>query len=280
MHFSNFHYLPLAPGFFSILVGLFVILLVLLLIFRALRHAYLSLGVSSSTAMLLLFGSLIGSYFNIPVAELPNEQMVSNRVIEYFGMQYSVPVVEDSAGTVIAVNVGGAVIPTLMSLYLLGKRRLWINGAIATAVVAIVLHWLANPVPGVGIAVPIFLPALVTAIIALLLSRENAAPLAYIGGSMGTLIGADLTNLDKIRGLGAPVASIGGAGTFDGIFLTGISPCCWRASSLRAARWRSRGRDLSPQNPRAPRNAASRKNINRSVTSAVHSLAFLSPRTA
>jgi uncharacterized membrane protein len=39
---------------------------------------------------------------------------------------------------------------------------------------------------------------------------------------MGTLIGADLTNLDKIRGLGAPVASIGGAGTFDGIFLTGI----------------------------------------------------------
>ena len=136
MHFSNFHYLPLAPGFFSILVGLFVILLVLLLIFRALRHAYLSLGVSSSTAMLLLFGSLIGSYFNIPVAELPNEQVVSNRVIEYFGMQYAVPVVEDWAGTVIAVNVGGAVIPTLMSLYLLGKRRLWLNGAIATAVVA------------------------------------------------------------------------------------------------------------------------------------------------
>ena len=61
-----------------------------------------------------------------------------------------------------------------------------------------------------------------TAVVALLLSREFAAPLAYIGGSLGTLIGADLTNLDKVRGLGAPVASIGGAGTFDGIFLTGI----------------------------------------------------------
>jgi len=222
MHFSEFHYLPLAPGFFSILVGLFIVLLVLLLIFRALRQAYLSLGVSSSTAMLLLFGSLVGSYFNIPVAELPNERIVSNRVIEFFGMQYNVPIVENWAGTVIAVNVGGAVIPTLMSLYLLGRRQLWFNGAIATAFVAIVLHWLANPVPGIGIAVPVFLPALVTAVIALLLSRENAAPLAYIAGSMGTLIGADLTNLDKIRGLGAPVASIGGAGTFDGIFLTGI----------------------------------------------------------
>ena len=67
-----------------------------------------------------------------------------------------------------------------------------------------------------------FLPALITAIVAWILSRENAAPLAYVAGSLGTLIGADLTNLDKVRGLGAPVASIGGAGTFDGIFLTGI----------------------------------------------------------
>lgn len=222
MHFSEYYYLPLAPGFFSILVGLFIILLVLILVFRALRHAYLSLGVSSTTAMLLLFASLIGSYFNIPIAELSGERVVSDRVIEFFGMQYNVPVVENWSGTVIAVNVGGAVIPTLMSLYLLGKRGLWLNGAIATAVVALVLHWLANPVPGIGIAVPVFLPAVVTAIVALLLSRENAAPLAYIAGSLGTLIGADLTNLDKVRGLGAPVASIGGAGTFDGIFLTGI----------------------------------------------------------
>jgi uncharacterized membrane protein len=52
--------------------------------------------------------------------------------------------------------------------------------------------------------------------------QRNAPPLAYIAGGLGTLIGADLTNLDKVRGLGAPVASIGGAGTFDGIFLTGI----------------------------------------------------------
>jgi uncharacterized membrane protein len=188
----------------------------------ALRQAYLSLGVSSSTAMWLLFASLIGSYFNIPVANLPDEQVMSNQVIEFFGMQYTVPVVAEWPGTVIAVNVGGAVIPALMSVYLLISRRLWLNGAIATGAVALILHWLANPVPGIGIAVPVFLPALATAVVALVLSRQNAAPLAYIAGSMGTLIGADLTNLDKVRGLGAPVASIGGAGTFDGIFLTGI----------------------------------------------------------
>ncbi|MGD0024150.1 MAG: DUF1614 domain-containing protein [Xanthobacteraceae bacterium] len=221
MQMSQFHYLPLTPVFFSILVGIFLIVLILLML-RALRYAYLNLGVSSSTAMLLLFASLIGSYFNIPVANLPDERVLSNQVIDFFGMQYTVPVVEHWPGTVIAVNIGGAVIPTLMSIYLLITRRLWVKGVIATAIVALVLHWLANPVRGVGIAVPVFFPALTTAIVALLLERENAAPLAYIAGSMGTLIGADLTNLDKVRGLGAPVASIGGAGTFDGIFLTGI----------------------------------------------------------
>jgi uncharacterized membrane protein len=107
-------------------------------------------------------------------------------------------------------------------IYLLIKRELWVKGTVATAIVALVIHWLATPVPGLGIAVPVFMPVVVTAIVAVMLSREDSAPLAYIAGSLGTLIGADLTNLDKVRGLGAPVASIGGAGTFDGIFLTGI----------------------------------------------------------
>jgi uncharacterized membrane protein len=221
MHLSQFHYLPLTPGFFSILVGI-VAILFLLLQLGALRYAYLNLGVSSRTAMLLLIGSLIGSYFNIPIAELPPQQVMSNQVVDFFGMRYAVPVVVDWPGTVIAVNVGGAVIPTVMSLYLLSKHELWAKGLVAIAIVALVLHWLANPVPGIGIAVPVFLPAVTTAIVAVLLARGRAAPLAYIAGSMGTLIGADLTNLDKVSGLGAPVASIGGAGTFDGIFLTGI----------------------------------------------------------
>jgi uncharacterized membrane protein len=212
------HYLPLTPGFFAILVFLFLLVVGL----RLVRYAFESLGVGSGTAILLLLGSLVGSVFNIPIAELPPERVMSDQVIDFFGMRYAVPVVSQWSGTVIAVNVGGAVIPTLMSLYLLAKLNLWSKGLIAVAVVALVIHWLANPVPGLGIAVPIFMPAIVTAIVALVLSREYAAPLAYIGGGLGTLIGADITNLDKVRGLGAPVASIGGAGTFDGIFLTGI----------------------------------------------------------
>jgi uncharacterized membrane protein len=130
--------------------------------------------------------------------------------VEFFGMRYVVPVVVSWPGTVLAVNVGGAVIPTIMSTYLVIRYQLWLKAAIATAAIAFIIHSMATPVPGIGIAVPVFAPVVATAI------------LAYIGGSMGTLVGADLLNLDKINGLGAPVASIGGAGTFDGIFLTGI----------------------------------------------------------
>jgi uncharacterized membrane protein len=183
MPFSQYHYLPLTPGYFAILVVAFVVVVILLM---SLRYAYLSLGVSPSTALALLLGSLIGSYFNIPVFQLPPEQVMSDRVIDFFGMQYQVPLVEHWAGTVIAVNVGGAVIPTIMSLYLLFNRHLWIRGVIATAIVALVLHWLAHPVRGVGIAVPVFWPAMITALVALVLAREHAAPLAYIAGSMGT----------------------------------------------------------------------------------------------
>lgn len=215
------HYLPLTPAFFSILVVLFVGLIILIQL-RILRYAYMRLGVGPGMALLLLFGSLIGSYFNIPITVLPGHPIRTNEVVDFFGMRYAVPLVTSWPGTVIAVNVGGAVIPTLMSTYLVFRYQLWLKAAIATAAIAIIIHAMATPVPGVGIAVPVFGPVVATAILAFILSREYAAPLAYIGGSMGTLIGADLLNLDKISGLGAPVASIGGAGTFDGIFLTGI----------------------------------------------------------
>jgi uncharacterized membrane protein len=217
---SNMHYLPMAPGLFVALVFIFGVLIILIQL-RILRYAYMQLGVGPGMALLLLFGSLIGSYVNIPITILPGP-VHPGEIADFYGMRYVGPMVAVFPGTVLAVNVGGAVIPTLMSSYLMLRYQLWGRAVIAVAVIAVVIHSMATPVHGIGIAVPIFAPVVATAILAFILSREYAAPLAYIGGSIGTLIGADLSNLDKITGLGAPVASIGGAGTFDGIFLTGI----------------------------------------------------------
>jgi uncharacterized membrane protein len=215
------HYLPLSPAFFAILVGLFLLLVALIQV-HILRYAYTRLGMSSSAALLVLLASLVGSYVNIPLVQLPEQQILSGREVWSFGVPYSVPVVVDWPGTVIAINVGGALIPTLVSVYLLAKNQVWGLGLVATACVAAISHWLAQPVPGVGIAVPTFVPTVTAAVAAWLLSRRYAAPLAYVGGSMGTQVGADLLNLGAIQGLVAPVASIGGAGTFDSTFLTAI----------------------------------------------------------
>jgi uncharacterized membrane protein len=215
------HDFPLASPF---LLGLFVLLglLVALVEIGLTGYAYERVGVQRRDVFLVLLLSLLGSDVNIPVAEFPAARVVSGQEVTAFGLRHVIPVVHERPGTVPAVNVGGAVIPTLLSLDLLVKTGLYGRALIAVAVMAAVAHALAYPVRGVGIAVPVFIPPVVAAVTALVLSRQAAPALAYIGGSLGTLVGADLLNLGRVQALGAPVASIGGAGRFDGIFVTGI----------------------------------------------------------
>jgi uncharacterized membrane protein len=221
MYSNHLHYLPTQTLLYLLAGGLLLVLVTLLEI-GILGSAYRRLGLPPRAAMLVLLASLVGSYLNIPVARLPEAHVVARAFIDGFGMSYLVPQVVDWPGTILAVNVGGALIPALLSIYLVVTNRLFFEAAIATAIVAIVVHRLATPIPGVGIAISWFWPPVLAAIAALVLSRRYAAPVAYVAGSLGVLIGADLTNLDKLQSLGASVASIGGAGTFDGVFLAGV----------------------------------------------------------
>jgi len=221
MYSNHLHYLPTQTLLYLLAGGLLLVLVTLLEI-GILGSAYRRLGLPPRAAMLVLLASLVGSYLNIPVARLPEAHVVARAFIDGFGISYLVPQVVDWPGTILAVNVGGALIPALLSIYLVVTNRLFFEAAIATAIVAIVVHRLATPIPGVGIAISWFWPPVLAAIAALVLSRRYAAPVAYVAGSLGVLIGADLTNLDKLQSLGASVASIGGAGTFDGVFLAGV----------------------------------------------------------
>ena len=215
------HYFPVAFPFL-LFFAIFLVVLIIAIEVGILRYAYERMGVGSRHMLALLFLTFFGSYVNIPVYYLPAQNMVSDQIISLGGMGYVIPHITDWPGTVVAVNLGGAVIPVLLSLYLLAKNRLFLPGLVGIAIVTVVVHLMAYPVKGVGIAEPVLTPPLISAAVGLLLSRKFPAPLAYVAGSMGTLLGADILNLGKIQGLGAPVASIGGAGTFDGIFLTGI----------------------------------------------------------
>ncbi len=219
---------PSKPNFFPLAIPFIIFLFLIvgaligLIELGILQYAYEKIGINSRYVFGLLLLSLLGSYVNIPVGELAAERFLSNQQISFFGMRHVIPLVNEWPRTVIAINLGGAVIPVLVSVYLVLKNGMIGPVLLAVIVVTIVVYWMARPVRGVGIAVPIFVPPAIAAVTALLLAPNLAPALAYVAGTLGTLIGGDLLNLRKIRGLGAPVVSIGGAGTFDGIFLTGI----------------------------------------------------------
>ncbi len=221
MHPSHMHYFPVTAPFVLLLFLVFGVLLALVQL-GIIEYAYSKIGIQPRWIFLFLILSLLGSYVNIPVAEVPTEHLVQKDTVSDYGIQYVVPDVRELPRTIIAVNVGGALIPVALSIYLLIKNRLFVQGLIAVAVVTVVVNRLAHPVPGVGIALTPIIPPLLAAGVSLLFLRNAAPALAYISGSLGTLIGADLLNLGIVGQLQAPVLSIGGAGTFDGVFLTGI----------------------------------------------------------
>jgi uncharacterized membrane protein len=211
--------------FFAILLVLLFVV-VALVFFGAISIAFEDVGFTPLIILLILVGTLIGSFINIPLLKLRAAiPVVHEDYVSWFGMTYRIPHVEHGeAITVVAVNVGGALIPTAVSIYLLSKSApsTIILSFIGVLAVALVTHTVARPVKGVGIATPAFIPPIAAAVAALILSPAQPRTIAYVAGVLGTLIGADLLNLRKIPKLGAPVASIGGAGTFDGVFLSGI----------------------------------------------------------
>jgi uncharacterized membrane protein len=166
--------------------------------------------------------SLVGSHVNVPLYAMRVERLEPPQSVVVFGRTHVTPPVQEEGTTVIAINVGGALLPLLLSLYLFLRAGMRGRMLLGVAIVAAVVHGLARIVPGVGIAVPMFIPPLAAIAVSLVLAFRRAPPLAYVSGSMGALIGGDLLNLQRIGELGAPVVSIGGAGTFDGVFLTGL----------------------------------------------------------
>ncbi len=205
---------------------LFVVLVVAagLLLF-GITTAFRDVGFSPVVTALILVGTFVGGFINIPVLKLRNTApVVKDEFVSFFGVVYRIPRMEyGETTTLIAVNVGGALIPSAVSAYLLWKQpSAAVYALVGVVVVALVTHLVARPVKGVGITAPFLVSPIVAAIAAYVLLPSSARIIAYVAGVLGTLIGADLTNLHVVPKLGAPVVSIGGAGTFDGVFLSGI----------------------------------------------------------
>ncbi len=209
--------------FLPVSLALFILFLVLtpLLFALAPAVAFAKLGLNPFLGYAFFILCLLGGSINIPVYR--EEKVYREPADElwalfqtYFGIR--LPVIRQR---IIAVNFGGAVLPGLLCLYLAPGVPFFRIG-LATTVTTVAAYVLSRPVKGVGIVMPAFVPPIIAAIAALIISREQAPQLAYISGVLGTLLGADLLRISQIRKLGAPFISIGGAGVFDGVYLVGI----------------------------------------------------------
>ncbi|AEA48089.1 DUF1614 domain-containing protein [Archaeoglobus veneficus] len=179
-------------------------------------------GLSYDEAVTVFALIVIGSLINIPIYE--KEGRIVEKRYRFFGFIYTI---RERRKITVAVNIGGCVIPAVLALRLVPSLPLdaWL---LSFAVCTAVIYRFAMPIEGLGIAVPTFLPPLIAAASSYLFLLFFGYPLyflpqmAFSAGVLSALFGADILHLKDIERIGSGVVSIGGAGTFDGIFLTGI----------------------------------------------------------
>lgn len=184
--------------------------------------AVAKLGFSSNIAFLLLVLVIFTSTINIPLYRLVAPVHLADDFATLWLKEFwGIPLRRVERSTVVALNVGGGLIPVLLALYQFARTNaLFI--LLVTAIVTVVSYYAARVVPGIGIQMNPLLAPLTAALSAMLIAVPHAAPVAFAGGVLGTLIGADLLHLKDIQSMSAGVLSIGGAGVFDGIALCGL----------------------------------------------------------
>ena len=197
------------------------------------QTALARLHLSPEMATLAMVGMLLGGLINLPLTRIQRdeEQTISRGAL--YGTMGWVPVVERHTNqTILAVNVGGCVVPVFLAIYLISivlqeSSRVQLALLIASAANIFACYRVARPIPGVGIAMPGFVSPIVSVGLAWLLLASPEfqylrAPVAFVAGVAGPLIGADLLHCRDFSRISASVVSIGGAGTFDGIVLSGL----------------------------------------------------------
>lgn len=215
-------YLPVTLLLFLLLL-LILPLLWLGIAVDVVEVAVAKLGFSPGIGLLLFMAIILGSMINIPLYERVSSVAVMPDVADlWLGRFWGIPWHRIEQKTIVALNVGGGLIPTLLALYEFTQASPVLILAV-TAIVTVVSYFSAQIVPGIGIQMNALVAPLAAAMSALILAGgTNAAPIAFAGGVLGTVIGADLLHLRKLEQMSPGVMSIGGAGVFDGIALCGL----------------------------------------------------------
>ncbi len=211
------------PIKYTLLLSILAIFFIGLLQVNLFQIAFVKLGLTPQESLLLLIGSLVGSGINIPLLQLHNPDRGFPVKWAIQKVMWGVAPAKLSDKIIIAVNVGGCLIPLSLSLYFISLQVIDpIKMIIGVSAITLLSYKSSELIPGFGVGMPLFLAPISAALLALVIDPEHAAQLAYLSGVLGVLLGADILRIKNITQLGTSIAVIGGAGTFDGIFLTGL----------------------------------------------------------
>lgn len=220
----DYFFPPLAFPLFVLLVV--IPFLLILFIFTGTAVFQIVFGVDADRALIIFILILFGSLVNIPIYE--KEGIAYEVRYRVFGLIYTI---RKQGKITVAINLGGCFFPLILAFKALYDLR-WYIGLYPWLVVfilsSLVIYSFAKPIPGVGIVVPMLIPPLTAAFLSFLMLYLLNLPLillpklAFSTGVFSALFGADIFHLKELDKIGSGVVSIGGAGTFDGIFLTGI----------------------------------------------------------
>lgn len=199
----------------------------------AMRVALENLHLAPRTALLAVLGIFIGSLINLPIYRIPRIDPQPVEPFAVYGLEgWFTSWQRMRRDTVIAINVGGCLIPLVLAVWQATHVFAAGNWAVTAMVIAaavsiLICYRFARPVPGIGIVMPALAPPLASILVAWMLLGGSQydgirAPVAFIAGVLGPLVGADLLHLNDIRRVPAGMLSIGGAGTFDGIVISGL----------------------------------------------------------
>ncbi len=214
------------PVHLILFIGFLLISPLLLFVFLVL----VSIGVNPLLALTLTLGSLLASYINVTIVEITYYTPFAP--FGDFMKLFPIPIVMQRVDKLfIELNVGGAIIPVAVSIYLILTYLINNTAVMALFIMSLIIssfiNWLdSRVIPGIGVALPTALPVLLTltfTLIATILFRANPLGFSYSLGSLSTLIGADLLNIGRVVRSMRGYVAIGGAGVFDGIYITGLA---------------------------------------------------------
>jgi uncharacterized membrane protein len=223
---------PLSVLAIILLIGL-VLLMIPLLVIGVIGAAFTRLGLSWIAALALVLLMLAGSFVNIPLYRIRRDTVRATPLDSagnVLAAPFTIPPIWE---TVISVNLGGGILPVCTAVYMIyqadrvtGATPL-IPVALCAALVTVISFVSTHEIEGVGIRVPLIIPALTALLTGVLLAGGTglgAAVTALAGGTLGTLLGGNLAHLCRVRDLEVPEVSIGGFGTFGSVFLCCVLP--------------------------------------------------------